>query len=117
SATPSMRACAPTPAPRAWEGNRGTALSPGGRLRACVCAVGRPQPGDHHPGDYIKRHKDCPGGPQTLSQTESVSPRGAGLRKGRCTTSWLFCWLLHSGSIFEKLYLPVGTAGFEPATP
>ena len=32
--------------------------------------------------DYIKRHKDCPGGPQTLSQTESVSPgapRGAWL--------------------------------------
>jgi hypothetical protein len=26
--------------------------------------------------DYIKRHKDCPGGPQTLSQTESVSPGG-----------------------------------------
>jgi len=30
--------------------------------------------------DYIKRHKDCPGGPQTLSQTESVSPGG---RRGR----------------------------------
>ena len=29
SATRSMRACAPTPAPRAREGNRGTALSPG----------------------------------------------------------------------------------------
>jgi hypothetical protein len=26
--------------------------------------------------DYIKRHKDCPSGPQTLSQTESVSPGG-----------------------------------------
>jgi hypothetical protein len=26
--------------------------------------------------DYIKRHKDCPGGPQTLSKTESVSPGG-----------------------------------------
>ena len=26
--------------------------------------------------DYIKRHKDCPGGSQTLSQTESVSPGG-----------------------------------------
>src|SRR5262249_36915295 len=43
--------------------------------------------------------------------------RGAGLWKGRCTTSWLFCWLLRSGSIFEKLYLPVGAAGFEPAPP
>ena len=32
--------------------------------------------------DYLKRHKDCPSGPQTLSQTESVSrgsPRGAWL--------------------------------------
>ena len=27
--------------------------------------------------DYIKRHKDCPSGSQTLSQTESVSPGGA----------------------------------------
>ena len=26
--------------------------------------------------DYIKRHKDCPSGSQTLSQTESVSPGG-----------------------------------------
>jgi hypothetical protein len=26
--------------------------------------------------DYIERHKDCPSGPQTLSQTESVSPGG-----------------------------------------
>jgi hypothetical protein len=26
--------------------------------------------------DYIKRHKDCPSGPQTLSQTESVAPGG-----------------------------------------
>jgi hypothetical protein len=32
--------------------------------------------------DYIRRHKDCPGGSQSLSQTESVSrggPRGAWL--------------------------------------
>src|SRR5215831_18923748 len=41
--------------------------------------------------------------------------RGAGLWRGRCATSWLFCWLLGSGSIFEKAQLPVGTAGFEPA--
>jgi hypothetical protein len=26
--------------------------------------------------DYLKRHRDCPVGPQTLSQTESVSPGG-----------------------------------------
>jgi hypothetical protein len=26
--------------------------------------------------DYIRRHKDCPSGPQTLSKTESVSPGG-----------------------------------------
>jgi len=26
--------------------------------------------------DYIKRHKDCPGGSHTLSQTESVSQGG-----------------------------------------
>ena len=26
--------------------------------------------------DYIQRHKDCPGGSPTLSQTESVSPGG-----------------------------------------
>ena len=27
--------------------------------------------------DYIKRHKDCPSGSHTLSQTESVSPGGS----------------------------------------
>jgi hypothetical protein len=27
-------------------------------------------------GDYLRRHRDCPGGPQTLSQTESASPGG-----------------------------------------
>jgi len=42
---------------------------------------------------------------------------GAGLWMGRCATGWLFCWLLCSGTIFEKLNLPVGTAGFEPAAP
>ncbi len=26
--------------------------------------------------DYIKRHRDCPAGPQTLSQTEGVNPGG-----------------------------------------
>jgi hypothetical protein len=26
--------------------------------------------------DYIRRHKDCPSGPQTLSHTESVNPGG-----------------------------------------
>jgi hypothetical protein len=26
--------------------------------------------------DYLKRHKDCPSGPHTLSQTESISPGG-----------------------------------------
>src|SRR5215472_3552958 len=26
--------------------------------------------------DYLKRHKDCPSGPRTLSQTESGSPGG-----------------------------------------
>jgi hypothetical protein len=26
--------------------------------------------------DYIRRHKDCPSGSHTLSQTESVSPGG-----------------------------------------
>jgi len=26
--------------------------------------------------DYMKRHKDCPSGPQPLSQTESASPGG-----------------------------------------
>ena len=28
--------------------------------------------------DYLKRHQDCPSGPQALSQTESVSPGGPG---------------------------------------
>jgi hypothetical protein len=32
--------------------------------------------------DYINRHKDCPSGPQALSQTESVSP-------GRPDGAWL----------------------------
>src|SRR5215469_12391102 len=26
--------------------------------------------------DYIKRHRDCPGGPQSLSQTESIGRGG-----------------------------------------
>jgi hypothetical protein len=29
--------------------------------------------------DYIRRHKDCPGGSQTLSRTEGVGPGGAWL--------------------------------------
>ena len=33
--------------------------------------------------DYIRRHKDCPGGSHTLSQTESVSPGPPG------------AWLVH----------------------
>jgi hypothetical protein len=45
------------------------------RLRAGLHAVGRAQPGDHHP-DYLNRHKDCPSSSHTLSQTESVSPGG-----------------------------------------
>jgi hypothetical protein len=36
--------------------------------------VGCAQPGDHHPADYIKRHKDCPSGSRTLSHTEGVNP-------------------------------------------
>ena len=44
-------------------------------------------------------------------------PIGVRLLKGRCTTSWLFCWLLCGVTMFEKVSLPVGTAGFEPATP
>ena len=36
---------------------------------------------------------------------------GARLWEGRCTTSWLFCWLLCDITIFEKVRLPVGTAG------
>jgi hypothetical protein len=35
--------------------------------------------------DYIRRHKDCPSGPQTLSKTESVSP-AARTGRGWCTT-------------------------------
>ena len=35
--------------------------------------------------DYLKRHQDCPSGPQALSQTESVSPGGPG-----------GAWLVHS---------------------
>ena len=30
---------------------------------------------------------------------------------------WLFTWLLRGVNIFEKTRLPVGTPGFEPATP
>ena len=37
------------------------------------------------PSDYIKRHKDCPGGSHTLSQTESVSPGGR-MGRGWCIT-------------------------------
>ncbi len=42
---------------------------------------------------------------------------GARVRKGRFEAEWLFCWLWWGISIFEKTLLPVGTAGFEPATP
>jgi hypothetical protein len=42
---------------------------------------------------------------------------GARLLNGHFTMEWLFCWLWWSRNIFEKIYLPVGTAGFEPATP
>jgi hypothetical protein len=41
----------------------------------------------------------------------------AGLREGRFEREWLFCWLWRVAHIFEKILLPVGTAGFEPATP
>jgi hypothetical protein len=37
----------------------------------------------------------CPGGAPWHA-------RGAGLWEGRCTTSWLFCWLLCDVIIFEK---------------
>src|SRR5262249_7494241 len=52
----------------------------------------------------------CPGGAPWHAP-------GAGLWKGYCATRWLFCWLLGGVTIFEKPYLTVGTAGFEPATP
>src|SRR5215472_10924376 len=52
----------------------------------------------------------CPGGAPWHA-------RGSGLWKGHCTTQWLFCWLLRGTTIFEKARLPVGAAGFEPATP
>jgi hypothetical protein len=42
---------------------------------------------------------------------------GACLWKGYFRMEWLFCWLWLVAQIFEKIYLPVGTAGFEPATP
>ena len=44
---------------------------------------------------------------------------GVGLLKGHFTMEWLFCWLwLWWGrNIFEKAQLPVGTVGFELATP
>jgi len=42
---------------------------------------------------------------------------GARLWKGHFTMRWPFCRLLRGGSIFEKTRLPVGAAGFEPATP
>jgi hypothetical protein len=42
---------------------------------------------------------------------------GARLWKGRFKGEWLFTRLLRSVNIFEKISLPVGTAGFEPATP
>ena len=42
---------------------------------------------------------------------------GVGLWKGHFTMEWLFCWLWQGVNVFEKINLPVGTAGFEPATP
>ena len=41
----------------------------------------------------------------------------ARLWKGHFTMEWLFCWLWWNRNIFEKAQLPVGTAGFESATP
>src|SRR5215471_17824920 len=56
--------------------------------------------------------------PAPVDVTEQTARAGRrGRLKGRCTTSWLFCWLLCGVTIFEKTLLPVGTAGFEPATP
>jgi hypothetical protein len=37
--------------------------------------------------------------------------------RGRSQRDWLFCGLSWSINTFEKIRLPVGTAGFEPATP
>jgi hypothetical protein len=42
---------------------------------------------------------------------------GVRLQEGRFEGEWLFCWLWHVAHIFEKILLPVGTAGFEPVTP
>ena len=42
---------------------------------------------------------------------------GVRLWKGHFTMEWLFCWLWRGISMFGKTRLPVGTAGFEPATP
>src|SRR5262249_5516727 len=37
--------------------------------------------------------------------------------EGRFEEEWLFCWPWWGRYIFEKTRPPVGTAGFEPATP
>jgi hypothetical protein len=59
---------------------------------------------------WLCRVGKCPG--RTLWHTI-----GACLWKGHFTRGWLFCWLWRGESIFENTSLPVGTAGFESATP
>jgi hypothetical protein len=46
------------------------------RLRTCLHAWDARSQAIITRAGYIKRHKDCPGGSQALSQTESVSPGG-----------------------------------------
>jgi hypothetical protein len=43
---------------------------------AIVCAVGCPQPGDHHPADYIQRHKHCPSGSRNCRRPKASAPGG-----------------------------------------
>ena len=59
---------------------------------------------------WFCRFDECPG-------RRPVRMIAARLWKGHFTMEWLFCWLWWIRNIFEKARLPVGTAGFESATP
>jgi hypothetical protein len=78
---------------RGYAGRRSAIFDPLTSRRRWLCRIGK-----------------CPG--RTSWPTIGCMPL-----RGRSQRDWLFCGLSWSINTFEKTRLPVGTAGFEPATP
>ena len=71
--------------------------------------------------DYIRRHKDCPGGSHTLSQTESVSPGPHGAWLGhyeiggqQLTDYWFY---VHRRWVFDLVLSNPGAVKLYGMTP